>query len=369
MQTRKRSLRRGVLCLGLSSALLGLSACGGGVGPGTYGDLPFIGDAGGGNDLPQGQDGHRGDGTGGGDDGGVHDRYIPVEPPTYDPDAFFINDPPPPVCPLDGGMQQPPMSPGGTPDCPDDKNRQGCPCPMLGMHAACWPGARKNRDLGQCKDGMTVCQTSPEGSLHWGECMGYVLPDPNATAGAAACECFSQGTWKIDNLSPCFFSTSQSAPPGSGGTVSTVIDGSGQAQCPSSFAQPTEPWSPNSLNVDCAGHFQLCFTLKAGDGANPQPTDCTIIQVCTESDYPTPNVEVQFPPLQSWISSSSDQIACAEQFTSTGGYGEMSVMGKTVACDDLNKVFNRVTYCPIACSMPNPPAMCAMCRQDGSGNF
>ena len=55
------------------------------------------------------------------------------------PDAFFADDPPPMVCLPDGTMGPPPEIPGGTPECPDDKNREGCPCTNLGQQAACWP--------------------------------------------------------------------------------------------------------------------------------------------------------------------------------------------------------------------------------------
>src|SRR5580765_6820606 len=61
-------------------------------------------------------------------------------------DAFFAADPPPRVCYPDGGMAPSrAVDPGGiTADCPDDKNREGCPCPrnMVGQKASCWPGPR-----------------------------------------------------------------------------------------------------------------------------------------------------------------------------------------------------------------------------------
>src|SRR5262245_12681350 len=67
---------------------------------------------------------------------------------SFDKDAFWAQDPPPMTCGLDGSMLPLPPLPGGTPDCPDDKNRQGCPCTKPGTQAACWPGLRKNRNLG-----------------------------------------------------------------------------------------------------------------------------------------------------------------------------------------------------------------------------
>src|SRR5436305_1120338 len=113
-----------------------------------------------------------------GDNGGTPDMAV-VNPPTdggagghdggplIDSDAFWANDPPPQFCYLDGGAFPPPKVPGGTPDCPDDKNREGCPCPKLGETAPCWPGLRINRNLGICKDGTTTCQQLGELGQGW----------------------------------------------------------------------------------------------------------------------------------------------------------------------------------------------------------
>src|SRR5689334_21488956 len=48
-------------------------------------------------------------------------------------DAFFETDPPLQMCTFDGKPVPAPPDPGGTADCPADKNRQGCPCPAEGM--------------------------------------------------------------------------------------------------------------------------------------------------------------------------------------------------------------------------------------------
>src|SRR5678815_5593672 len=85
----------------------------------------------------------------------------------YDPNAFFLTDPPPKTCALDGTTFQPVTPPGGTPECPDDKNRAGCPCPAEGMKAPCWPGLRANRGLGICTDGVATCEQHGEFNLSW----------------------------------------------------------------------------------------------------------------------------------------------------------------------------------------------------------
>ncbi len=287
-------------------------------------------------------------------------------------EAFFVNDPPPATC-GDAGVT--PVAPGGTVDCPDDKNLEGCPCPTEGQSAACWPGYRKNRNRGQCKDGTTTCVKNGEIGLAWGPCNGYVLPDPAATAGAAACLCFSGGTWAIANLEPCFYGASTSSPTGAVSTIPTY-DSSGSVTaitCPSpgsggGVTAPSTPWSHTTLKTDCAGHFRLCYTLKAGDSKNPQPTDCTITSVCAEGDYTTANVVQPWPDLPSWVAPDSAS-SCIQQFNATGGYGEMSVVGTSVECNGVNKVFNRVGYCSSACTQnPSAPG-CVGCSSGGSGSF
>lgn len=290
-----------------------------------------------------------------------------------DYDAFFVLDPPPRECLPDGGSGPPAVPPGGTPDCPDDKNRAGCPCYPPGTTAPCWPGLRANRDRGVCHDGTTTCEPFDEFSGRWGACTGYTLPAAGATRGAAACHCFSAGQWAIANLSPCFIDY------GAGMTyaVSTYQDASGAPQCPSvSGAPPPSPmgptWSTDTLNVDCQGHFRLCYTLKAGNATTPSPADCTVAQTCVEDWYDTPGATQTFPPLPSWVGASS---SCAGQFATSGGYGEMSVQGLSIECDLIDDgsgapfVFNRVNYCPLSCNTDPTAPGCAMCMSGGSGSF
>ena len=296
-------------------------------------------------------------GSGSGNGSGVGGINFDADIPDYSADRFFEDDPPPTGC--DGGGQPP--TPGGSPECPDDKNLEGCPCTTEGQTAACWPGKRKNRNHGICKDGVTTCEVEGEVGLAWGPCVGAQLP--TGTEGKAACLCFSGGHWDIANLSPCFFSSN-----GTTVAVSTVVV-NGQPQCPASAdAPPAEPWSTNTLKTDCTGYFKLCYTLKAGDGANPQPNDCEIIEVCTEAYYSPANSVVEFPPLPSWLSSPG-QGACVQQFIDSGGYGEMSVVGESDECDLVDKVFQHVTYCPLSCNEPNPPPECANCQPGGGGDF
>ena len=303
-------------------------------------------------------------------DGGTGDGGGPPPPRdlSFDNDAFWAQDPPPMSCGLDGGMLPPPPIPGGTPECPDDKNRQGCPCAKVGETASCWPGLRKNRGLGICHDGMTTCSQNGEFGAVWGACVGYQLPVPGASGGADACNCFSAGQWKLDNLVPCFYSIDGKLV----GAASSVLQ-AGKPTCPSMpktpLTLPAQPWSPNTLNVDCVGHWKLCYTLKAGDGKNPLPADCTIATTCTEGDYTTANATSPLPTLPAWVTTTQAQATCAEQFTKTGGYGEMSVDGLTVTCEKVQKVFNRVSYCPLSCNTDPTAPECKNCGDGGSGNF
>jgi hypothetical protein len=274
-------------------------------------------------------------------------------------DAFFINDPPPPQCSPDGAVLEA-IDPGGTELCPDDKNREGCPCPKDGETAACWPGKRVNRNLGVCKDGQTTCIQNEEFGLRWGRCEGYVLPTPGAVQGPEACGCFSDGTWTFENLVPCTDTFADrvylysSHPDGKGGWICNAND----VEPP---AAPPEDWTASTLKVGCAGHFTLCFTIKAGNVANPLPTDCVINRQCVDAIYETEGEVMKLPNLKGWA---SDDAACGQRFQDVGGYGEMSVKGQSAQCDGIDDgqggeyVFQRPGYCKEG-----------RCATGGSGTF
>lgn len=322
----------------------GLSAGGGGK----------SGGAGGGGGSGKGTGASAGVGTA--PEGGVF-----IDSPVYDPDAFFVNDPPPPSC--DGGPMMTPVI-GGTPECPDDKNREGCPCSTPGAKAPCWPGYRKNRNRGICQDGTTTCVGSTEVGGKWSKCEGYVLPKPDGKTAKEKCQCFSGGQWKLENLSPCFVNK------GDLGAISTINGG----QCPqpinTPLSPPSQPFSKNTLTVDCAGHFQLCYVLRAGKAETASPSDCIMAKVCTEADYTKIDQPEPFPDLPSWATTTPEQIACAKQFATSGGYGEMVVKGVSVECDTIDEhVFNRVNYCSLACSQNPSLPECVGCMNGGSGGF
>jgi hypothetical protein len=198
-----------------------------------------------------------------------------------------------------------------------------------------------------------------------------------AVCGADACSCFSAGTWAIDNLSPCFISYTGGPMGDETWAVSTFIDAMGMSACPTTSGNPPpqpEPqstWSTNRLTVDCAGHFELCYTLKAGDWENPAATDCVLTRQCVETWYETAGQEQELPELAAW---SGADAACAAAFQSVGGYGEMPVEGLSVECDEVDDgagaglVFNRVPYCPASCSMTRDAPECMNCAMGGSGD-
>lgn len=284
-------------------------------------------------------------------------------------DAFFINDPPPPMCGPDGGMTAV-VNPGGTPDCPDDKNREGCPCPTIGESAACWPGKRVNRNHGSCKDGVTTCNASDEFGQRWGPCEGFVLPKEGALTGADACSCLSDGTWRASNLVPCIYGV------GADRYLYSSHLENGKPLCPTVNVVPpplpVDNWSEATLNVGCAGKFTLCFQIKAGDVATPSVDDCVVTRQCVDVWYDTPGSDMALPALTPWIST---DLACNQRFIDTGGYGETTVLGKSVECELVDDgagqpfVFFRTNYCPVSCN-DNPSAPgCAGCQTGGSGNF
>jgi len=291
------------------------------------------------------------------------------------PDAFFAEDPPPMLCLEDGTRTTPDEedAPGGTPECPDDKNREGCPCREIGETAPCWPGERRHRDRGVCTDGTTTCMAVDEFWGVWGPCEGAVLPTPGVERGPEACGCFSAGTWELDCLSPCFVDY------GSRGVyaVSTYIDGPSSAACPRDPGgppprpQPGETWTTNRLQIDCAGRFELCYTIRAGDVETASASDCVVAESCVETWYEEAGVVQELPPLPSWVGTDT---ACARSFRDSGGYGEMSVVGLSLHCEEIGSegdpvVFNRVPYCPLHCTERPSAPECERCRVGGSGSF
>lgn len=304
------------------------------------------------------------------------------------------DDPPAAWCGLDGGA---PPAVGGTEKCPTDKNLPGCPCVgddgnglSPGATKACWTGQRKNRGLGQCKDGVTTCVSEGENKNVWGPCLGQKLPTPNAT-GDSACSCFSIGLWKIDNTAPCIWSQDGSTyyayspqPPADGSFAVRQCDGTikpGQTI--------KEKWSKDRLTTDCAGTFTLCFRIRVGDPKNPSPNDCILGESCTLADYQESGKEQELPELDPWFTPDTPEgHACAKKWEidtpedKLPGYGEMIVRGgQTVRCEavsdvpnDKEFVFNRVEYCPRICRpgyknyKPNDP-LCQECQLSGKGKF
>jgi hypothetical protein len=273
-----------------------------------------------------------------------------------------LSDPVPASCDA-GGM--PPVV-GGTSACPDDENRQGCPCSTPDASASCWPGDRDNRGHGTCTDGTTVCQQQGN-QLVWGSCQGAVLPTTGGAA-KAACACFSTGDWSIANLTPCFYFSDAAQT-----TVTALLSslpGAGSPTCPNDPSQtPTVAWSTDTLEVDCTGAYTLCYTLKAGDPSNPKATDCTAVRVCAGPQHYAPAGSTQpLPPLPGWKVASS-ALACAQQVWTSGGYGELSVQGQSDLCEPVERTLGSISYCPGACNGPNPPPSCATCRAGGGGAF
>ncbi len=342
-------------------------------------------------DVPSGNNGM--DGNGGGFDvptppnGGNDSGRVRINP-----DAFFAEDPPPMLCTADGGRYVTDVGFDPTladPRCPPDKNREGCPCARDGMMGACWTGLRVNRNRGICRDGVTTC-TGNEFPV-WGPCVGAVLPSPGVMRGPGACNCFSEGTWTIPNISPCFI-FSDAGRTRVIAASSSIDQGGGMISCGAArmgnppYPPPGPIWSTDTLRVDCGGTFRLCYKLKAYDapadamGMMVRPSNCTLSQSCVTATVTAPPMgmmpmEQTLMPLPGWATQNAAEVGCAQRFVDNGGYGEMTVEGISSECQEFHDmmggplVFNRVNYCPSSCSRPMPPAECAMCRNGASGGF
>jgi len=292
-----------------------------------------------------------------------------------DPD-LYKNDPPPPWCGPDSGTPAPPIK--GTEECPEDKNKPGCGCDKPGEEAPCWTGLRKNRNLGICHDGKAKCIVKNETLNVWGACEGQQLPVLNAQ-GKEACACFSVGEWNIANTAPCLHT-----PDGTNYQAYSTVYKDGQAtNCnlgdpvPAPGTGPTGDWSPDTLKVDCAGTYRLCFRIRTGDFNNPSTNDCILGESCIDAVYEKENVVQQLPPLPAW---GGKDAACAKKWEKdtpinvSPGYGEMIVKGSTVRCDEVGGqdfVFHRVQFCARSCrdaANANNPE-CKACQLAGTGEF
>ncbi|MEM6960556.1 MAG: hypothetical protein AAF550_02290 [Myxococcota bacterium] len=286
------------------------------------------------------------------------------------------DDPFPKYCGPDGRVVLEETAIRGTPECPSDKNLPGCSCEHIGEVAACWPGLRAHRNRGICRDGTTVCERAGEFGAAWGPCKGYVLPEEHAKHGAAACGCFSAGTWELDNTSPCVVSYQD----GVEWMVSTFVDGAGLARCPTLVEpgllppqpEPETPWTTHRLTVDCEGQFQLCYSIKSGDAHQPLDSDCLVARSCVEVWYEERNVLQELPPLPGWTADSAD---CSAEFSERGGYGEMTVLGLSADCVSVDNgaggayVFHRVPYCASDCQERPMDPDCLDCAMGGFGTF
>lgn len=281
-------------------------------------------------------------------------------------DAFFINDPAPPMCGPNGERTEPDVK-EKLPDCPPDKNREGCPCEHPGERVACWPGKRVNRNHGQCQDGMTECRRNGEFDPSWGPCEGYVLPEEGATQGPAACRCFSNGQWMLKNLVPCIYEGEE----GSVRVTSSIPDAQQGYRCEGD-TMPAQDWSASTLKAECAGRFELCYTIKAGDVERPKDSDCVLQRLCIQTWYETPGQAQTLPSLPAWRAADDD---CTQRFVEKGGYGEMSVHGLSSECDDVDNgvgapyVFKRTRYCSTRCANQPDLPECKACGTGGSGQF
>lgn len=311
--------------------------------------------------------------------GALTDGSFVENPDATKPD-LYANDPPSEWCGPETGAVEPPPPIGGTEECPDDKNKPGCGCNQFGQTAPCWTGLRKHRNLGVCKDGVATCIQQTENTGVWGACEGEVLPTPGAI-GAEGCGCFSAGLWNIANTSPCL-RTANGSTYYAYSTVSDEALGCGNGGPPVSAEGVAPPgiWSSNTLKVDCAGTFHLCYRIRAGNYGAPSANDCILGEVCTDAQYDVANVEQKLPDLATWAG--KDPV-CAKKWevdtpeNVSPGYGEMIVKGQTVRCDAIDDgngnefVFHRVQYCPRMCrDAANAGAPeCVACQLAGSGEF
>lgn len=242
----------------------------------------------------------------------------------------------------------------GTTACPSDENRAGCACPEAGVTAACWTADRTRRGHGTCQDGVATC-TASGSVLGWSECEGEVIP--TGSTPPANCVCMSNVAWNAPVLSPCFVENPSSV-------ITAVSSSLPDAACPP-FDDAGNPvlaptWTTDTLQGDCTGAYTICYTLKAGDPKNMQPTDCTLATVCTtQAHYEEAGATQTLPSLPSWITDGGADLTCGQSFAANGGYAIVTLQGQSDECVNVSQQLPSVSYCPLACGDPSPPPICA----------
>ena len=90
--------------------------------------------------------------------------------------------------------------------------------------------------------------------------------------------------------------------------------------------------------------------------------------MCVAADDAAAGVASTWAPVGGWAATGAG-LTCAQTFVDNGGYGEMSVTGTASGCGAVDRVFNRVNYCPFRCNAnPGGPG-CTDCNAGSTGTF
>jgi hypothetical protein len=189
------------------------------------------------------------------------------------------------------------------------------------------------------------------------------LEDAQATSDAAAdagdasdeflCACAQPGSWQLANISPCFWHDGDQI-----FMYSSRILESGRLDCgTATIGEPPTPpaptWSSSSIELSCAGDFEVCWEIRAGVAEDPKPSDCVVVRVCTRFEYSQAGERIALPDLPAWVASDP---ACVESFDAEGGYGLATLQGALDACGGSTPepaVFAVRNYCSPRChAMP-----------------
>jgi hypothetical protein len=135
---------------------------------------------------------------------------------------------------------------------------------------------------------------------------------------------------------------------------------------------PSASWTTSRLSVDCAGQFELCYTLKAGKASDPKDSDCVLTRSCVDVWYAEAGKLKNLPDIAGWVATNT---TCGARFKDVGGYGEMSVRGVSIECDPVDDgdgrayVFERTSYCRPDCNDMPDSEECKDCSVSGAGKF
>jgi hypothetical protein len=151
-----------------------------------------------------------------------------------------------------------------------------CSC-SPGQRQACWPGARGQRNVGACEDGVQACIATDSEFPKWGPCEGAVLPSPDTTDDGVDQDC--DGSGEIVRCVPKAEACTGGADEDCDGKVDCADGDCAQHQACAPRCVPSAEQCTGGKDEDCDGKIDC------------NDSDCSSNQACAPQCTPTASWE------------------------------------------------------------------------------